>query len=136
MNKQTQVYRGFIVDSPGYGYTYAPVKVKNQFKKLMAGYLSHGVRISMVMVLINANTGLKGSDKVFLDQLAFYNKPTQIVFSKVDKVIGGRTQLATNLERTSREIMKYKNVYPEIYLLSSKHMFGIEQLRARILTHF
>jgi GTP-binding protein EngB required for normal cell division len=28
VNKK-MTYRGFIVDTPGYGYTYAPVKVKN-----------------------------------------------------------------------------------------------------------
>lgn len=48
------VFKGFIVDSPGYGHTYVPVKVKSQFKKLMNGYLSHGVRLNLVLLLVNA----------------------------------------------------------------------------------
>jgi hypothetical protein len=48
------------------------------------------------------------------------------VFSKVDKIKGGRGVLAQNLEKTGRQISQFKNVYPEIYLLSSKHMFGVQ----------
>lgn len=70
--KKNKAWRGFLVDSPGYGFTYAPVRIKNQWKKLMAGYLSHGVRISLVLVLVNADTGLRSADKTFLEQLAYY----------------------------------------------------------------
>ena len=59
--------KGFIVDSPGYGYTYAPVKVKNQWKRMMANYLSYGVRINLVMLLVNADRGLSNVDKVMLE---------------------------------------------------------------------
>lgn len=51
---ELEVYRKFIVDSPGYGYSYVPVKVKGQFKKLVNGYLSHGVRLSLVIMLVSA----------------------------------------------------------------------------------
>ena len=61
-----------IIDSPGYGYTYVPVKVKNQFKKTMAMYLSHAVRLSLVLMLVDAKTGLKGSDKDMLEKLHYY----------------------------------------------------------------
>jgi hypothetical protein len=58
------------------------------------------------------------------------------VFSKVDKINGGRGVLAQNLEKTGRQISQFKNLCPEIYLLSAKHMFGVQQLRARMITHF
>ena len=48
------IWRGFIVDTPGYGYSYVPIKVKNEFKRLVNGYLSHAVRLSLVLVLVNA----------------------------------------------------------------------------------
>ena len=67
-----EVWRGFILDSPGYGYTYAPLKVKNEFKKLMSGYLSHSVRLSLVLMLVNANTGLRHCDIEMLEQLEYY----------------------------------------------------------------
>ena len=98
------VWRGLIIDSPGYGHTYAPVKVKNQFKKLMSGYLSHAVRLNMVFMLVNAETGLKHCDIEMLEKLEYYRKPCQVVFSKVDKVRGGRSVLQANLEKTGLEI--------------------------------
>ena len=69
----------------------------------MAGYLSHSVRLSLVVMLINAESGIKGTDLAMLNQLAFYNKRVQLVFSKVDKV-KGREVLNTNLEKTSMQI--------------------------------
>ena len=60
------VNRGMVIDSPGYGYTYVPVRVKNQFKKVMALYLSHAVRLNLVVMLVDAKTGLKSSDKEML----------------------------------------------------------------------
>jgi len=60
----------------------------------------------------------------FLERLEFYNKPVQIVLSKIDKV-KGRGDLTQCLEKTGMEVQRFKNVKPEIYLLSAKHMFGI-----------
>ena len=84
--RKNENYQGMLIDSPGYGYTYVPVKVKNQFKRLMGMYLSHAVRLSLVVMLVDAKTGLKTSDKEVLDKLAYYRKPVQVVFAKVDKL--------------------------------------------------
>ena len=56
-----------VIDSPGYGYTSVPVKVKNQFKKVMVMYLSHAVRLNLILMLVDARTGLKSSDKEMLE---------------------------------------------------------------------
>ena len=56
--------------------------------------------------------------------------------SKVDRVKGGRNELNQVLEATSRSIQIYPNVYPELYLLSSKYGYGIQELRARAAMHF
>ena len=124
--------QGMLIDSPGYGHTYVPVKVKNQFKKLMTMYLSHAVRLNLVLMLVDARTGLKTSDRDMLQQLYHYQKPVQLVISKVDRIKTGRVGLSERLERTAAETRVYPNVYPEIYLLSAKHGFGIKELRARV----
>ena len=56
-----------LIDSPGYGYIYNPVYVKNQWKKVMSGYLSHSVRLNLVLMLVNADIGLKGTDLTILN---------------------------------------------------------------------
>ena len=79
-----------LIDSPGYGYTYVPVRVKNQFRKLMTMYLSHAVRLNLVLMLVDAKTGLKSSDRDMLEKLQYYQKPVQVVLSKVDRITKGR----------------------------------------------
>ena len=83
-----------LIDSPGYGYTYVPVKVKNQFKKVMVMYLSHAVRLNLVLMLVDSKTGLKSSDRDMLQKLHYYQKPVQIVISKVDRITKGRHGLS------------------------------------------
>lgn len=82
--------KGMIIDSPGYGHTYAPKKVKNQWSKMMVGYLSHSVRLSLVLMLVHSDLGLKACDIDMLDKLKHYNKKVQVVFSKVDRIKGGQ----------------------------------------------
>ena len=91
-----------LIDSPGYGYTYVPVKVKKQFKKLMQMYLSHAVRLSLVVMLVDAKSGLKSSDIEMLEQLAYYRKRVQIVLSKIDRVALG--SIDQSLEQVARRI--------------------------------
>jgi len=74
-NPELNIKRGMIIDSPGYGYTYAPRKVRDQWSKMMVGYLSHAVRLNLVILLINADLGLKTCDFEMLDKLNHYNKP-------------------------------------------------------------
>jgi hypothetical protein len=40
----------------------------------MAGYLSYGVRINLVLLLVNADRGLSSVDKEMLEKLKYYNK--------------------------------------------------------------
>ncbi len=128
--------QGMLIDSPGYGYTSVPVKVKNQFRKTMTMYLSHAVRLNLVLMLVDAKLGLRSSDRDMLQRLNYYQKPVQIVLSKIDRLDTGRVDLIERLERTAVETRAYSNVYPEIYLLSAKHKFGIKEIRSRIATHF
>ena len=67
--------QGMVIDSPGYGYTYVPVKVKEQWKKMMSMYLSHAVRLSLVIMLVDSKIGLRTCDFDMLNKLAYYRKP-------------------------------------------------------------
>ena len=86
-------------------------------------YLSHAVRLSLVVMLVDAKSGLKSSDIEMLEQLAYYRKRVQIVLSKIDRVALG--SIDQSLEQVARRIQIYDNVYPEIYLLSAKDKYGV-----------
>ena len=57
------------------------------------------------------------------------------MLSKVDSLKSGRHGLEEQLEKTAAHTRLYPNVHPEIYMISTKHQFGIKELRARVATH-
>jgi GTP-binding protein len=90
-----------IVDTPGYGYVFAPVKLKEKWSKMMFKYLGYGVRINMIVLLVNGHIGLKQNDLKMLDDLSNLNKPVQVVLSKVDKVKSSNDLMRITAETTS-----------------------------------
>ena len=64
----------------------------------MAMYLSHSVRLNLVLMLVDAKVGIKASDRDMLEKLHYYRKPVQIVLSKVDRIKSGRVGLVERLE--------------------------------------
>jgi len=70
---------GMIVDTPGYGFVHAPVHLKAKWKNMLFKYLSkdfmiristgYGVRINMILFLVNGHLGLKNSDIQMLENL-------------------------------------------------------------------
>lgn len=44
--------QGMLVDSPGYGRTKAPVKLKEKWWRMVTKYLCYGVRINMILLCI------------------------------------------------------------------------------------
>lgn len=51
-----------IVDSPGYGRTKAPLKLKKKFATMITKYLCYGVRLNMILLCVRAKHGISGDD--------------------------------------------------------------------------
>jgi GTP-binding protein len=75
-----------IVDTPGYGYIFAPISYKEKWKKMVFKYLGFGVRVNLIVFLVNAHIGLKNSDIKMLEDLQNFRRPIQVVLTKLDKV--------------------------------------------------
>lgn len=56
VNKRKQ---GMLVDSPGYGYVFAPVALKKKWRNMMFKYIGFGVRLNLILLCVNAHIGLK-----------------------------------------------------------------------------
>ena len=69
---------------------------------MMSMYLSHAVRLSLVIMLVDSKIGLRTCDFDMLNKLAYYRKPVQVVFSKIDKA--SSKTLNTNLETAARKL--------------------------------
>ncbi|CDW75696.1 gtp-binding protein [Stylonychia lemnae] len=124
--------RGIIVDTPGYGFVVAPIHLKEKWRKMVFKYLGFGVRINMIMLLVNGKFGLKSNDIKTLEDLKYFNKPVQVVLTKIDQ-IRDRTDIIKVVTDTTGQLQKYRKfVYPEVHLTSADHMFGIKEVRAKI----
>jgi small GTP-binding protein len=78
--------QGMIVDSPGYGHTEAPTKLKEKWWRTTQKYLCYGIRINMILLCIPAHRGITGQDMKVINELKYFNKPVHIVLTKVDQV--------------------------------------------------
>jgi GTP-binding protein len=124
-----------LVDSPGFGYVRAPLRVKKKFRKMIFKKVADTATLLKIYFLVNGNIGLKATDVDMLDQLDNFRKPIQIVLTKIDK-IDHKEGLMRILAKTSLETSKYKSVLPTIHFTSVKDNFGIKELKANIALTF
>jgi GTP-binding protein len=111
---------GFIIDSPGFGYVNGPVILRKKFKYLIYSYINFGVRLNMILYLINGEYGIKNVDMEELEFLNKFNKKIQIVLTKVDTLNNIETvQYATQVSNFTKPLI---NVRREIFLTSSKYL--------------
>ncbi len=58
-----------LIDSPGYGYVFAPLSLKKKWRQVMFKYLGHAVRLNLIILCVNAHQGLKQTDIDILNDL-------------------------------------------------------------------
>jgi len=92
----------YMVDLPGYGYAKVPMKIKEQWNKLMFDYLTQSDRLKLVVVLIDTRHGPGENDLTLFDFLEEHKLPTLIVATKIDKL--GNAQRKIQLEKIRKEL--------------------------------
>jgi len=128
--------KGLIVDTPGYGYSYIPIKVRQKLQKMLYAYLGMGVRVNLILLAINGHIGIKATDREMLDALASLKKPVQVVLTKIDRM-EKKSDLVQATSKVASELRMYSDfVYPEIYLTSARDGFGMRELRGKVAIAF
>ncbi len=92
----------YMVDLPGYGYAEVPLKIKEQWNKLMFEYLTQSENLRLVVVLIDSRHGPVEKDHQLLDFLEEHEIPTLLVATKVDKL--GNAQRKILLDKIKKEL--------------------------------
>lgn len=75
-----------VVDLPGYGYAKVPSRVKQDWGKMIEGYLLDRECLQMVMVLVDGEIGPTKLDVQMLEWLRSNEIPHQVIATKSDKV--------------------------------------------------
>ena len=93
-----------LVDLPGYGYAKAPVKVQQQWQKLMEAYLMHRKPLCGLVLLMDIRHSLTEIDWTMIRWTDHNHLPLYILLTKADKVnrnhtVKTMTQVSSKLEQ-------------------------------------
>ena len=121
-----------LVDMPGYGYAKAPLKVVENWRRLIRDFLRGRQVLKRTLVLIDARHGVKEVDREMLKMLDEAAVGYRLVLTKADKIKA--SELAEVVAATEVEARKHSAAYPVIHVTSSEKGMGIAEVRAAILS--
>ena len=81
-----------FVDLPGYGYAKVPESVRHKWQNLVEAYLSERETLRNVVLIIDCRHNPTVQDRQLLEWLEYYQRPSLIVASKIDKLKRGQVQ--------------------------------------------
>jgi len=118
-----------LVDLPGYGYAKAPVKVQQQWQKLMEAYLMHRKPLCGLVLLMDIRHPLTEIDWTMIRWTNHNHLPLYILLTKADKVnrnhtVKTMTQVSSQLEQEGFEF--------GIQTFSSTKHVGLSQAQNKI----
>jgi len=120
-----------LVDMPGYGFAKAPLRVVEEWRRLIRDYLRGRQVLKRTLLLIDTRHGVKPVDVEMMKMLDEAAVSYRLVLTKSDKVKA--SDLATTLASVEVEARKHSAAYPQIHVTSSEYKLGIEELRAAVL---
>lgn len=76
----------FFVDVPGYGYAKVSKKQREDFGQMIESYLTQRQQLCGVVMLVDGRHSPTSDDVQMYQWLAYYQIPTLVVATKIDKV--------------------------------------------------
>ena len=73
-----------FIDLPGYGFAKAPKSVRQQWAKMIDGYLFNRAQLKLIVVLVDSRHAAQELDIQMLDSLQGFDLPYQVVATKYD----------------------------------------------------
>ena len=116
----------YIVDLPGYGYAKRGHKGQEQIRKVIEDYILEREQMTNLFVLIDSRLEPQKIDFEFMEWLGENGIPFSIVFTKADKLKGGR--LMNNINSYIRELKKQWEELPPYFISSSESKLGKKEM--------
>ena len=121
-----------LVDMPGYGFAKAPLKVVDNWRRLMRDFLRGRDVLKRTLLLIDSRHGIKPVDTEMMQMLDEAAVGYRVVLTKADKIKA--SDLADVVARTEAEARRHPAAYPVLHVTSSETGMGMAQLRAAVLS--
>lgn len=83
----------YIVDLPGYGYAKRSKTQRDKLDQMIRSYILGREQLACVFVLIDIRLEPQKIDREFIDWLGQSGIPFVIIFTKADKITGGRAKV-------------------------------------------
>ena len=116
----------YIVDLPGYGYARRGQKGKSQIQRIIEDYILEREQMTNLFVLIDSRLDPQVIDIEFMGWLGEHGIPFSIVFSKGDKLKGGR--LNSNIQQYLKKLKEQWEELPPYFVTSSENRMGKKEL--------
>lgn len=129
----------YLVDLPGYGYAKRSKKDKDKLEVMISSYILKREQMINLFLLIDCRHEPQKIDLEFMEWLGENGVPLSIVFTKADKLGGGK--LKQNISFYLKELKKQWEELPPYFITSSENKTGrqeildyIEQINKEVMT--
>ena len=116
----------YIVDLPGYGYARRGMKGQDQIRKIIEDYILEREQMTNLFLLIDSRLEPQKIDMEFMEWLGENGIPFSIVFTKADKLKGGK--LNSNIQMYLRELRRQWEELPPHFISSSESKLGRNEI--------
>lgn len=119
-----------LVDLPGYGYAQVPLKVKENWEKLIISYIQHREQLDLCFLLLDAKVGIKESDINVMKLLLNNNRKIMLLLTKCDKKLGSSVDHIIGSMQTTLHQNNITNITSENFVVTSaRKNYGIKDLQ-------
>lgn len=112
----------YIVDLPGYGYAKRGFKGQEQIKNIIESYILQRPQMTSLFVLIDSRHEPQSIDLQFIEWLGENGIPFALVFTKADKLKGGK--LNSNVTAYLKKLEEQWEELPPYFVTSSESRQG------------
>ena len=118
--------QAILADLPGYGYAKRGQKGQEQIKRIIESYILQREQMTCLFVLIDSRLAPQAIDLEFTEWLGENGVPFAIVFTKADKLKGGR--LNTHINEYLEQLKEQWEELPPYFITSSENRMGRKEL--------
>ena len=112
----------YLVDLPGYGFAQRGKEGRENIQRIIEDYILEREQMTNLFVLIDSRLEPQNIDLEFMEWLGENGIPFSIIFTKADKLKGGRLKM--NINNYLRELSKEWEELPPYFVSSSENRTG------------
>ena len=112
----------YLVDLPGYGYAQRGKEGRENIRKIIEDYILEREQLTNLFVLLDCRLEAQKIDLEFMEWLGENGIPFSIIFTKTDKLGGGR--MRENLHAYTKILQESWEDLPPIFLTSAEKKEG------------